>query len=144
MRVLIKVKISSCSLSYQSLLYYNIHKRPLWLEGNTLALVFLVFEGTIQTAVKEKCSKSQNCVITSKFSKLNGIKLLIFLKIWKNQEKGKVISFLKRGSLFNLERNFRRYTGLFTMGSLRNKLSKLNLGIIYIIKLINLGLNELM
>ena len=29
------------------------------------------------------------------------------------------------------------------MGSLKNKLSKLNLGIIYIIKLINLGLNEL-
>ena len=32
---------------------------------------------------------------------------------------------------------------LFTMGSLKNKLSKLNLGIIFIIKLINLGLNEL-
>ena len=29
------------------------------------------------------------------------------------------------------------------MGSLKNKLSKLNLGIIFIIKLINLGLNEL-
>ena len=33
---------------------------------------------------------------------------------------------------------------LFTMGSLKNKLSKLNLGIIYNIKLINLGFNELM
>ena len=31
---------------------------------------------------------------------------------------------------------------LFTIGSLKHKLSKLNLGIIYTIKLINLGLNE--
>ena len=45
--------------------------------------------------------------------------------------------------MFNLEQNSRRYTGLFTVGSLKNKLSKLNLCIIYIIKLINLRLNEL-